>query len=174
MILHFNEREIDTDEYNVSFDEGTRVDYGDATFADVMYEMDITEDEVEFSRDGGEDGLPEGEHNQVDITIFNWINLYNHKVLEPYNDKETNILINDMGEDGIQLIFLYHHDLSADSDYNDEQFELLSHLFEEMSHDDEAYKEVESTIRAYESGELRTEETYVLLKLTFTDKHLGQ
>jgi hypothetical protein len=170
MILQFNERELDTDEYAISFEEGYRADYHDDTFGDIMRAMDITDDEVYFSTDQGEDGLPESEDSPVDVTLFKWVADYNYKILEPYNDKETNILINDIGEDGIQLLYIYHHDLAADSDYNDEQFEILSHLFDKMNKEDRAYGEVAKVINQFQDGALRSDETYLLLKIRFTDK----
>lgn len=173
MILRFNEREIDTDEYDIAFEEGCRFDYHEATFSDIMHELDIAEDEVDFSLNGGEDGLPEGPGDPVDVTVLQWVNHYNYRVLEPYNDKETNILINDIGEDGIQLLYLYHHDLAADSDEHDEQFETLNHLFEQMDEKrTAAYPIVESVIKEFQQGNLQAEETYVLLKVRFTDKNL--
>jgi hypothetical protein len=173
MIVRFNEREIDTEEYDITFEEGCRVDYHEATYNDVMHELDITEDEVDFSLNGGEDGLPESAGDPIDVTMLRWVNHYNDKVLEPYNDKETNILISDTGEDGIQLLYLFHHDLAADSDENDEQFETLDHLFGRMDgKKTSAYSIVESVINEYQHGDLRSEETYVLLKIRFTDKNL--
>lgn len=173
MILRFNEREIDTEEYDITFEEGCRVDYHEATFNDIMHELDIAEDEVDFSLNGGEDGLPESAGDPVDVTILQWVDHYNYRVLEPYNDKETNILINDNGEDGIQLLYLYHHDLSADSDENDEQFDILNHLFGLMNGKKTAvYSVVESVINEFQRGDLGADETYVLLKVRFTDINL--
>jgi hypothetical protein len=173
MILRFNEREIDTEEYDITFEEGCRVDYHEATFTDVMNELDITEDEVDFSLNGGEDGLPESAGDPVDVTILRWVSLYNYRILEPYDDKETNILIHDNGEFGIQLLYLYHHDSAADSDENDEQFEILNHLFEHMDGKKTAvYSVVDAVINEFQRGDLGSEETYVLLKVRFTDKNL--
>lgn len=173
MILRFNEREIDTGEYEITFEEGCRADYHEATFEDIMHELDIDEDEVDFSLNGGEDGLPERAGDPVDVTILQWVAHYNYKVLEPYSDKETNILINDNGEDGIQLLYLYHHDLSADSEENEEQFDVLDHLFGLMDKKKTAvYPVVESVINEFPRGDLGAEETYVLLKVRFTDKNL--
>lgn len=173
MILRFNEREIDTEEYNLSFQEGCRVDSGEVTFQEVMYTMDIEEDEVDFSFNSGEDGLPEGPEFSVYGSIAEWVNLYNYKVLEPYSDKETNILINDLGEDGIQLLYLFHYDLSAESDYNDEQYDILQHLFEMMDKQGPAYQAAGEVLNEYQDGLLKAEEVYVLLKITFRDKHLA-
>jgi hypothetical protein len=68
---------------------------------------------------------------------------------------------------------LYHHDLSADSDENDEQFDALNHLFGLMDGKRTAvYSVVESVISEFQHGDLRAEETYVLLKVRFTDINL--
>lgn len=169
MLLIFNDRAIDTEEYNIQFDEGCRANYGDISFGEMMAILDITEDEADFSFDSGEDGLPIDKEQPVDGTIALWVKHYNDKTLEPYSDKETNILMQEIGEDGIQLLYLFHNDLSEDSDYNDEQFDTLNHLFQKMDKSAHAYHDVKSVIGEYEIGALSNEETYVLLKIKFSD-----
>lgn len=172
MLLSFNERTIDTEEYNIKFDEGCRANFGDISFGEMMTILDITEDEVDFSGNSGDDGLPVDTEQPVDGTIALWVQHYNEKLLEPYHDKETNILMQEIGEDGLQLLYLFHNDLSEDSDYNDEQFEVLDHLFQKMDKNAHAYHDVKSVISEYQEGDLGNEETYVLLKIRFSDIEL--
>lgn len=169
MKLTFNGRKFDTEEYHISFDEGCRVIADEATFRDIMLSLNIEDDDVDFSFQSGEDGLPESKGDLVNGDISRWVEHYNSKVLEPYSDKETNVLLNELGEEGIQLLYVYQYDPGVNTEENEKQFSTLQHLFTKMTPEDSAYEKVKGAIRDFEYDTTRSVKNYILLKLRYTD-----
>ncbi len=167
MKLIFGERRFRTSDCLFRFDEACWIVADEHTFKDLMSALDILDDEVDFSNNYSEDGLPESKSALVSGYLNTWVHHYNRKLLEPYDDKETNILLNDLEEEGIQLLYLYQYDPAANAEEQEKEYSVLEQLFHYMTAGSPAYIASQKALDAYENS--APQQGYLLLKITITD-----